>query len=1129
VGPDGPQPAAGPGSARRRAVATPKEEFEAVAEPDGLWWRRCQELLRGVPDGGSVGVQLRLLSEEEGRLGRLGGEQASSPEDGRAFKAAIGLAGMLTRALAGDQSGAQAGSRDVVAAAARFWSRSGLLVPQPDGAAVSPGSESAASLQAPLRERVRALGETIGELPASSSRAMVLVTALRLAGLQSRRRHVTQVPVLFDKAGCGVSGVLRIRELPGAPAGLYPDPAGMSFAHADEEFTGALAAAWGLAVRGRPANRCFLWQLTLSDGEPVPFLRGGSLGAAFAVTLREHFRKQWSLKQPWAPVVAAFFGLRRRCAITGAITDGGRLGAVGGMEAKFAAARARNWRLVAPADNRDAAVHVPDGLHVYWAATLREASWSARRWHPVRTSIAVLALALVVTVSVAMRLHDQFDSVKATATASQLITDSGTVADSDPALSRLEAVAAWRLTPSSAGARLALLRAASLPQLAVLGPAASGIQSLAYSPDGTLLATAFGDPGGGPGGMLLWDTRTKQESGGLLTNAGLSKGIGPMSFSPDGTMLAVGTVEGTVELWDVATRRQIGNFATDPYSAAPDVSSIAFSHDSKTLAVANLDGTGHMWDVATGRQLGSSLRLTKGSPPSAMAFSPDDKALETVIPDPGAAAGTEPPGEVATWDVATHQQAGVPFSLTGTYFPVRGAVAFSPDGATLAVGSYAPQLWSVSARKRIAALPRPPGEPAQADIVTFSPDGETLATYDGNGATQVWDTATWQVIAVLPAGRDPVGTMAFSPDGQELAMGSNDGTTRLWDVAAASPFTAADAMGSVASFPASQTLAATVAGHPGWVRLWDMATGRPIGTLPSADPSDVGTAAFSANGKVLAVGYNDGTVRLWDVPTRKLIGGPLPYPGEMSADARPDPAQLAFSPDGKMLLTGYFLGRAQLWDVATATLIRTLPVNDSVTAVAVSPDGETLVTADNMEIQLWNAVNGRQAGAPLSTSAAPFSLAFSPNGKTLAAGYFNGQVRLWDLATRQQAGGPVTVTGVYDSVDRLAFNPEGTALAAGSADGTVRLIDVPTWQPIGAPLVAAGYVGAIQAVAFSRDGKTLVTGASAGTLQWHVGYLSNPVPYLCAVAGQSVPPAEWTRHVPGVAYQSVCPAAKART
>ena len=127
-------------------------------------------------------------------------------------------------------------------------------------------------------------------------------------------------------------------------------------------------------------------------------------------------------------------------------------------------------------------------------------------------------------------------------------------------------------------------------------------------------------------------------------------------------------------------------------------------------------------------------------------------------------------------------------------------------------------------------------------------------------------------------------------------------------------------------------------------------------------------------------------------------------------------------------------------------------------------------------------------------------------------------MRLWDVATRQQIGSPLT--GHASNVTSVAFSPDGKTLATGTYDGATQLWDVATQQQIGGPLPG----NMVNSVAFSPDGKTLATGTSEGTVRlWDMSYLSQLVPYLCASVGRSLTPAEWAQYVQGVAYQSVCP------
>ena len=107
----------------------------------------------------------------------------------------------------------------------------------------------------------------------------------------------------------------------------------------------------------------------------------------------------------------------------------------------------------------------------------------------------------------------------------------------------------------------------------------------------------------------------------------------------------------------------------------------------------------------------------------------------------------------------------------------------------------------------------------------------------------------------------------------------------------------------------------------------------------------------------------------------------------------------------------------------------------------------------------------------------------------------------------------------------MAFSPDGKTLATGSFDGTVRLWDVVTGLPIANPLIGDG--GEVYTAAFSPDGRTLATGSLDGQVRlWNVSYVVDTVQQLCASAGRSLTRAEWVRYVPpGPTYQNVCPVA----
>jgi RNA polymerase sigma factor (sigma-70 family) len=295
------------------------------------------------------------------------------------------------------------------------------------------------------------------------------------------------------------------------------------------------------------------------------------------------------------------------------------------------------------------------------------------------------------------------------------------------------------------------------------------VQSVAFTPDGKLLATAAVD-----GVLALWDTGTGRQV--LKLDGRQGERLNSAAFSPDGKVLATGDGQpgqpGAVRLWDVATGKEVAALR-DP---ADRVRSVAFSPDGRVVAAGSSDGTVRLWDVRTAREH-DVLRGNLG-PVSGVAFSPDGKRLASAGGEEGRPGAG--PGELKLWDVTTGKVLAVCRSDGGT---VTG-VAFSPDGRVLATSGAAGavRLWDAATGKELRRLV---GLTGSVQRVVFSPDGKVLASGGSDGTVRLWDVATGKEVSTISAPpRGFVGALAFSPDGRLLAVGGalgDRGYVVIWE------------------------------------------------------------------------------------------------------------------------------------------------------------------------------------------------------------------------------------------------------------------------------------------------------------------------------------------------------------
>jgi WD40 repeat protein len=648
--------------------------------------------------------------------------------------------------------------------------------------------------------------------------------------------------------------------------------------------------------------------------------------------------------------------------------------------------------------------------------------------------------------------------------------------------------------------------------------------AVAYSPDGRILASAAGG-----GGVTLWDAAT----GRPLHRLRYPESAGSLAFSPDGRMLFA---SGSLSLIDVGTGTEVRRFkgaraSCDCVAFSPEgrtvaagewmpasrvllwdaatgaelhqlnghgaeVLSVAFSPDGKALASGSSDQTVRLWDVATGKER-RRLEL-HGDVVDAVTFSPDGTAL---------AAADWSSGVIRLWDVKT----GTERRWLKGHEGGAHSLAFSPDGKLLASGGRDGmiRLWEPGTGKEVRRWPATLLHSARS--LAFTPDGQTLASAGGGSAIDLWDVATGKAIRPVVGHAGWVDLLQFAPDGKLLTSRGRDGKVLIWDPATATerrrlfgqPMPGDHWPRRGVPLPAAVSPDGNVLAFATWTRagqkvdptvyLRDTTTGEELNALKPGNM--VRSLAFSADGKRLVLGGDNGPISLWDVAADKLLRHLKQLQGTvrpvaLSPDARllafgengrmvglletatgkelrrwdlkegRLPSALLFSPDGKLLASSDDGPTAHVWDVATGNEVRRFGKGATI-ALSFSPDGKILAaaevvsgspagdeTADQDGIRLWELVSGQEVCRIEGCQNGVWSLAFDPGGRTLASGGGDSTILLWDLTGRIKDGRLPPSRPTVDDLDRLWADLGGPAPKAYPA----------IWTLVAAPRLAVPFL-----------------------------------------------------------------------
>ncbi|XWK90425.1 MAG: AAA-like domain-containing protein [Phormidium sp.] len=360
-------------------------------------------------------------------------------------------------------------------------------------------------------------------------------------------------------------------------------------------------------------------------------------------------------------------------------------------------------------------------------------------------------------------------------------------------------------------------------------------------------------------------------------------------------------------------------------------------------------------------------------------------------------------------------------------------------------------------------------ESCRVTDITFSPDGQYIATASDDCTAFLWDLYGNQLVE-FKGHEFAVNSISFSPNGKYVATCSEN-HIRVWDLCGKRICEFTGLGVDRIKFSSNGKYIATASDSDDGFSLWDLC-GNQIAQFSRYDLL-ISNICFSQDGQYKATISDDSHVRLWDSSENQLA--------EFSEHDL-ETTSVSISPDGKYIATGSYKASdditAYLWDLSGNLIVEFTEHEDTVNSVSFSPDGNQIASASNDgTVKLWD-LSGTQLSELKRWREEALSLSFSPDGKFLVTGYDDGTVTLWDLF-----GNPPILLQHENIVNNVSFNPNGLCIVTTSYDGRARLWDLSGNQIANFTV----YQQIFTSLTFSPDEHHIVTGSSDGKVRlWNL-------------------------------------------
>lgn len=669
--------------------------------------------------------------------------------------------------------------------------------------------------------------------------------------------------------------------------------------------------------------------------------------------------------------------------------------------------------------------------------------------------------------------------------------------------------------------QLQLWDVATGARVGVIGTIAPTIDSVAFSPNGQLLATTnLGDT------VSVWNIR-----GGSVELKGHKAKVYQVTFSGDGRYVASASADNTAAVWEPVTGVRLRSLS----GHSDEINTVQFSPNADYLVTASDDRTARIWSTQSWSTAAvirhHSREVTNAT------FSADGRRVLTVgndgwvavsdltgrllvsirtpagtldsatfSPDPGsdliATTGSDRMGRI--WKSGSGQEVATLSGHTDTI----NSIEFSADGRWVVTASddNTARIWDAGTGRQLRLLR---GHVRSVESAHFGPDGKTVVTASLDGTSRVWDATTGTNLATIQA--DVLLASALSPDGARIAtaerqratpapasekLAAETSTFQIFN-----PFTGA----LVASLPVPEPLNDVAFGPAGqsWFASASDDNTVNIGSIDSDDRSfrvvarlrghekRVYKAAFSHDGRYVATASEDNTARIWSTTGQPLSS--LPQGDQKRV------TEIVFSPDDQFLLMTSG-GSARLLESLTGRVVSLFSGHSgNITQAAFSPDGTRIVTSsEDGSARVWNARDGQlvsiledRRGA---RNASVYTARFSPTGRDVVTASADNLARIWDATTGRLK---ISLRGHQGEVKSATFSPDGRWVLTASDDMTAQVWESGTGARV---FTFKGHKSPVVLAEFSQDGARILTIGAGGPALVFTCELCKPVRDLAGSA-----------------------------